>query len=46
MHNLGKIKIELSKGDVKKKPKSKKANHNRKVLGLMTNKNDVCREQD
>ena len=38
VQNLSKIKIKLSKGDVKKKPKSKKPNYNSKVLGLVKNK--------
>ena len=40
VQSLGMIKIELSKGDVKKKP-----NHNSKVLGLMKNKMMVCADK-
>ena len=39
VQSLGKIKIKLSKGDMKKKP-----NHNSKVMGLMKNKMMMCAE--
>ena len=39
VQSLGNIKIELSKGDIKKKP-----NHNSKVLGLIKDKRMMCAE--
>ena len=44
MQNLGKIKIKLSKGNINKKPKSKKPNHNSKVPNLVNNKMMMCAE--